>query len=184
MSKAGPSRLLTTPIRAADHARRHDPQLARIYYIQMTERGAGHLKATCVVAAHLAERAWAVMDRGTPYVICDNDGNPSPPRTPERSSPSAGPSPRRSANAAAAASRRERLLNRPYGLAHEATFPGPDPLALPAASSTTPEPPPTPARMSRPAIRPWRHAGIPQGLRTCPSPRPSLTRTKPKTSAS
>jgi len=92
--------------------------------------------------------------------------------------------PRRSANAAAAASRRERLLNRPYGLAHEATFPGPDPLALPAASSTTPEPPPTPARMSRPAIRPWRHAGIPQGLRTCPSPRPSLTRTKPKTSAS
>ncbi len=45
----------------------------------MTERGAGHLKACCVTAAHLAECAWAVMHRGTPYVICDNDGNPVTP---------------------------------------------------------------------------------------------------------
>src|SRR5216683_678063 len=59
--------------------RKGDPQLARIYWIQMTERGAGHLKACCVTAAHLAERAWAVMHRGTPYVICDNDGNPVTP---------------------------------------------------------------------------------------------------------
>jgi len=43
---------------AADTARRQDPQLARVYYQQMTERGANHLKATCVVAGHLAERAW------------------------------------------------------------------------------------------------------------------------------
>jgi hypothetical protein len=42
----------------------------------MTERGASHLKASCVVAGHLAERAWAVMSRGAPYVICDNAGNP------------------------------------------------------------------------------------------------------------
>ena len=42
----------------------------------MTERGATHLKACCVVAGHLAERAWTVMSRGTPYVICDNTGNP------------------------------------------------------------------------------------------------------------
>ncbi len=27
-----------------------------------------------MVAAHLAERAWAVMARGMPYVICDVDG--------------------------------------------------------------------------------------------------------------
>ena len=26
-----------------------------------------------MVAAHLAERAWTVIDRGTPYVICDTD---------------------------------------------------------------------------------------------------------------
>ena len=79
MSKAGPSLLRATFFRAADTARRQDPQLARIYYTQMTERGATHLKACCVVAGHLAERAWAVLHRGTPYVICDNNGNPVTP---------------------------------------------------------------------------------------------------------
>ena len=53
----------------------------------MTERGATHLKACCVVAGHLAERAWTVMNRGTPYVICDNNGNPVTPSRPGRSSP-------------------------------------------------------------------------------------------------
>ena len=76
MSKAGPSVLRATLFRAADTARRQDPQLARIYYLQMTERGATHLKACCVVAGHLAERAWTVLHRGTPYVICDTNGNP------------------------------------------------------------------------------------------------------------
>jgi transposase len=79
MSKAGPSLLRSTLFRAADTARRQDPQLARIYCQQMTERGATHLKACCVVAGHLAERAWAVMNRGTPYVICDNNGTPVTP---------------------------------------------------------------------------------------------------------
>jgi hypothetical protein len=79
MSKAGPSLLRSAFVRAADTARRQDPQLARIYYLQMTERGATHLKACCVVAGHLAERAWAVLNRGTPYVICDNNGNPVTP---------------------------------------------------------------------------------------------------------
>jgi transposase len=76
MSKAGPSQLRSAFVRAAGTARRQDPQLARIYYLQMTERGATHLKACCVVAGHLAERAWTVLHRGTPYVICDNNGNP------------------------------------------------------------------------------------------------------------
>ena len=40
----------------------------------MTERGKNHLAANCVVAAHLAERAWLVMRRGTPYVLRDIDG--------------------------------------------------------------------------------------------------------------
>ena len=79
MSKAGPSLLRATFYRAADTARRQDPQLARIYYVQMTERGATHLKACCIVAGHLAERAWAVLNRGTPYEICDNQGNPVTP---------------------------------------------------------------------------------------------------------
>ena len=47
--------------------------------MQMVERGKDHLGALCVVAAHLAERAWAVMNRGMPYVICDTDGTPVTP---------------------------------------------------------------------------------------------------------
>lgn len=74
MSKAGSSLLRSQLLRSADTARILDPQLARIYYVQMVERGATHTKALCVVAANLAERAWAVMARGTPYVICDTDG--------------------------------------------------------------------------------------------------------------
>lgn len=76
MSKAGSSLLRTTLIRAADHARKQDPQLARIYYVQMVERGKDHLGALCVVAANLAERAWTVMNRRMPYVICNTDGRP------------------------------------------------------------------------------------------------------------
>jgi transposase len=76
MSKAGSSLLRTTLVRAADNARRVDPQLARIYYVQMVERGKDHLGALCVVAASLAERFWAVMNRGMPYVTCDTDARP------------------------------------------------------------------------------------------------------------
>ncbi len=76
ISKAGPNRLRTTLVLAADHARRLDPQLARVYYVQMTERGGCHTKALCVVAAKLAERALAVLQRGIPYELRDTDGRP------------------------------------------------------------------------------------------------------------
>ena len=79
MSKAGSSLLRTTLVRAADHARKQDPQLARIYYVQMVERGKDHLGAVCVVAAHLAQRTWAVMHRGMPYIIRNTDGRPVEP---------------------------------------------------------------------------------------------------------
>lgn len=79
MSKAGSTMLRSMLIRAADTARKQDPQLARIYWLQMTERGKTHLGALCVVAAHLAERAWRVLQRGTPYVIRDIDGRPVDP---------------------------------------------------------------------------------------------------------
>ncbi len=79
MSKAGPSLLRVTMVRAADHARKQDPQLARIYHVQMAERGKDHLGALCVVAAHLAERTWTVMRRQMPYVICNTDGRPVTP---------------------------------------------------------------------------------------------------------
>ncbi len=74
--RPGTRLLRTTLVRAADNARKVDPQLARIYYVQMVERGKDHLGALCVVAAHLAERFWTVMTRGMPYVICDIDGRP------------------------------------------------------------------------------------------------------------
>lgn len=74
MSKAGSALLRTTMVRAADTARRQDPQLARIYYLQMVERGKDHLGALCVVAANLAERAWTVMHRAEPYQLRDTDG--------------------------------------------------------------------------------------------------------------
>jgi Transposase IS116/IS110/IS902 family len=74
ISKAGNRLLRTTLHRAADHARRLDPQLAPLYYLQMVDRGNDHLGAVCVAAAHLAERAWTVMNRGMPYVLCDTDG--------------------------------------------------------------------------------------------------------------
>jgi hypothetical protein len=79
MSKAGSRLARATLIRAADTARKQDPQLAKVYYTQMVERGADHLKATCVVAARLAERLWTVMNRRMPYVICDIDGTPVTP---------------------------------------------------------------------------------------------------------
>jgi len=42
----------------------------------MVQRGKDHLGATCMVAAHLAERAWTVMNRGLPYVVYDTDRTP------------------------------------------------------------------------------------------------------------
>jgi len=79
MSKAGSTLLRSTLVRAADHARKQDPQLARIYHTQMVERGKDHLGAVCVAAAHLADRAWAVLSRGMPYVVCDTDATPVTP---------------------------------------------------------------------------------------------------------
>jgi transposase len=47
LSKAGPSLLRTTFVLAADTARKQDPQLARIYYLQMVERGKTPRRALC-----------------------------------------------------------------------------------------------------------------------------------------
>lgn len=76
ITKAGNRKLRRMFVRAADTARKLDPQLARIYYVQVVERGAHHYKALCVVASHLARRFWAVMARGEPYVVRDVDGTP------------------------------------------------------------------------------------------------------------
>ncbi len=74
ITKAGDRRLRAQLVCSANVARKLDPQLAAVYWSQMAERGAHHQKALCVVAARLAERAWAVMARGTPYVLKGTDG--------------------------------------------------------------------------------------------------------------
>ena len=74
MSKAGPRRLRCQLVLSANVARKVDPQLAAVYWSQMVERGAHHQKAISVVAARLAERCWAVMARGEPYIVRDVDG--------------------------------------------------------------------------------------------------------------
>jgi transposase len=79
MTKAGPRGLRTQLVQSADTARKLDPQLAAVYYAQMTQRGATHRKALCVVAARLAERAWLTLARAEPYKICDLDGRPVTP---------------------------------------------------------------------------------------------------------
>src|SRR4051794_5334749 len=64
------------PTRASlEGLRKEDPQLARIYWTQMVERGANHTKALAVVAAHLARRLWRTLERQSPYVVRDTDGN-------------------------------------------------------------------------------------------------------------
>jgi transposase len=84
ISQAGNRRLRTQLLRSAETARKLDPQLAAIYYDQMVNKGAVHLKALCVVAARLAERAWVVMHRGHPYELRDIDGTPVDPATAKR----------------------------------------------------------------------------------------------------
>ncbi len=74
MTKAGNRKLRRCLYRAADTARKEDPQLARIYYTQMVERGAPHTKALAVVASHLARRAWRVLVERRPYELRDTDG--------------------------------------------------------------------------------------------------------------
>ncbi len=64
---------------AREQAYRYADLGALVYHTQMVERGKDHLGAVCVVAAHLAERAWAVLSRGMPYVICDTDATPVSP---------------------------------------------------------------------------------------------------------
>ena len=80
MSKAGNSALRSQLIQSANTARQLDPQLAAIYYAQMTQRGAPHLKALCVVAARLAERAWLTLSKAEPYIIRDLQGRPISPQ--------------------------------------------------------------------------------------------------------
>src|SRR4029450_8552468 len=84
MTKAAPRALRSQLVQSANTARKLDPQLAAVYHAQMTQRGATHRKALCVVAARLAQRPCLPLARGEPYVICDLDGQPVTPQQARR----------------------------------------------------------------------------------------------------
>jgi hypothetical protein len=77
MSKAGSNWLRDQLVLSANTARQLGPELGRIYYVQMVELGAHPNKALCVVAAHLADRAWVTLLRQESYVLRDLDGTPT-----------------------------------------------------------------------------------------------------------
>ena len=79
LTQAGPNLVKATLYLDANVARLWDPQLALIYYNQMTVYGKHHSQALCAVASHLANRIYAVLKRNQPYVLRNLDGNPISP---------------------------------------------------------------------------------------------------------
>jgi hypothetical protein len=60
----------------ADSGRRHDPQLAAIYYDQMVNKGKHHSQAVCACATHLLDRVRVILTEDRPYELRDADGTP------------------------------------------------------------------------------------------------------------
>lgn len=76
LTKSGDPLLRTSLYIAAEAARRVDPQLARIYYRQVMDKGNHHTKAVCAVATAVATRLATVLRERRPYVVRDVDGTP------------------------------------------------------------------------------------------------------------
>jgi len=76
MSHDGSSRFRHLYYLAAETARQWDPQLAKIYYEGMVNKGKCHQEALAPVMAALANRTVAVLRRGGPYHLKDPEGNP------------------------------------------------------------------------------------------------------------
>jgi len=80
MTQEGPSRLRRDLFLAGDVARRWDPQLAKIYYEEMVNKGHCHTQAVCAVGTHLLNRALCVLKENRPYELRDPKGTPISPR--------------------------------------------------------------------------------------------------------
>jgi transposase len=76
LTKSGDRMLRTALFLAADAARKEDPQLARIYFRQVMDKGHHPTQAVCAVATALASRLAAVLRKGKPYEVRDIDGEP------------------------------------------------------------------------------------------------------------
>jgi transposase len=75
ITKGGNDRLKRDLLLASDVARKFDPGLASVYYNMMVVKGKHHKQALCAVALRLANRIYAVLKEGRPYVLRDTDGS-------------------------------------------------------------------------------------------------------------
>ena len=73
---AGPDPIKHYAYINAEVARQWDPQIARIYYDQMMNKGKHHNQAVCHCATHLLDRIRAVLRDGCPYELRDVDDRP------------------------------------------------------------------------------------------------------------
>ena len=79
ISRAGPGMVKKYAYLNADVARRHDPQIAAIYYDQMVKNGKHHNQAVCACATRLLDRVLLVLREDRPYELRDLDGTPVTP---------------------------------------------------------------------------------------------------------
>lgn len=137
LTKAGDRLLRTTLFLAADAARRLDPQLARIYYRQMADKGNHHTKAVCAVATALASRLAAVLREGRPYEIRDVDGTPVDPATARRIITDRYTVPQEVRASRRNSRRSQRMKGRPHGgVRSKASPPSPPSEEAPKADAT------------------------------------------------
>lgn len=75
LSKAGDSAFRRQLYMATNVARQYDPQIAKIYYEQMVEKGNPHTKAIIAAGTRLLDRIIRIMRDRRPYELRDTEGN-------------------------------------------------------------------------------------------------------------
>jgi len=76
ITKEGPSRYRRALFLASDTGRQWDPQLAKVYYDQMVNKGNCHTQAVCAVSTHMVGRIVRVLKEKRPYELRDLEGRP------------------------------------------------------------------------------------------------------------
>lgn len=76
LTQEGPSRFRRDAFLAADVARQWDPQLAKIYFEEMVNKGHCHTEALWAVIPNLLNRVLCVLKENRPYELRDPAGKP------------------------------------------------------------------------------------------------------------
>jgi len=76
ITQEGPARFRRDLFIASDVARQWDPQLAKIYYKQMVNKGHCHTEAICAVIPKILNRVFCVLKKNRPYELRNPAGNP------------------------------------------------------------------------------------------------------------